>query len=156
MVGEALAGLSAIKTAFDMAQGLQKIHDTVARDRAIIELQKEILAAQQAQSTLIERVGHLEKEVARFETWNAEKQRYKLTDFGGGTFAYLLKPEMADGEPQHRICATCYQKSRKSILQFAHRSYGQDFFECHECGGDPRAFGIYAFVEEGPRTYDAD
>jgi hypothetical protein len=69
MVGEALAGLSAIKTAFDMAQGLQKIHDAVARDRAIIELQKEILAAQAAQSALIETVGDLKKRVAELETW---------------------------------------------------------------------------------------
>ena len=40
MVGEIFRGLSAIKTAFDMAQGLQNIHDAVTRDRAIIEPQK--------------------------------------------------------------------------------------------------------------------
>jgi hypothetical protein len=34
MVGEALAGLSALKTAFDMAQGLKNIHDATIRDRA--------------------------------------------------------------------------------------------------------------------------
>jgi uncharacterized protein YlxW (UPF0749 family) len=73
MVGEVIAGLGAIKTAFDMAQGLQKIHDTVGRDRAIMELQKEILAAQQAQSTLIERVGDLEKEMTRLRAWDADK-----------------------------------------------------------------------------------
>ena len=52
MVGEAIAGLSAVKTAFDMAKALQNIHDTVARDRAVIELQKEILSAQVAQAAL--------------------------------------------------------------------------------------------------------
>ncbi len=81
MVGEIFAGLGAIKTAFDMAQGLQKIHDTVARDRAVIELQKEILTAQSTQAALVEAVGALKGRVAQLEAWDADKQRYTLTDF---------------------------------------------------------------------------
>jgi hypothetical protein len=42
-------GLSAIKTAYDKAKELLNIHDTVAHDRAVIDLQKQILAAQEAQ-----------------------------------------------------------------------------------------------------------
>ena len=57
MVGEAIAGLSAIKTAFDIARGLKDINDATIRNSAIIELQEKILAAQQAQSTLIETIG---------------------------------------------------------------------------------------------------
>jgi len=51
---------------------LQKIHDVTARDRAVIELQKEILTAQAAQATLIETIGDLKKRVAEFETWATE------------------------------------------------------------------------------------
>jgi uncharacterized protein YlxW (UPF0749 family) len=78
MVAEVFAGLGALKTAFDMTQGLQKIHDAVARDRAVIELQKEILAAQAAQSALVQSVSDLEKEVARLNDWEADKNRYQL------------------------------------------------------------------------------
>lgn len=79
--------------------------------------------------------------MAGFEKWEAEKQRYKLTDFGGGTFAYLLKPEAASGEPPHRICAHCYQRDEKSILQFVHRSDGQDYYKCPKCGD--QVFGVW-------------
>jgi hypothetical protein len=84
VVTEAIAGLGAIKTAFDMAKALESIHESVARDRAVIDLQKEILAAQQAQFALVERVRDLEKQVTTFENWDAEKQRYQMKDFGGG------------------------------------------------------------------------
>ena len=47
------------------------------------------------------------------------RKRFQVTNFGGGTFAYLLKDEAADGEPPHRVCATCYEDGRKSILQLA-------------------------------------
>jgi hypothetical protein len=143
MVAEVFAGLSAIKTAFDIAKGLKDIDTAASRNAAVIELQEKILAAREAQTALLDRIGELEKEMARFETWEAEKKRYKLTDFGAGTFAYSLKPEEANGEPPHRICAACYQKNRKSILQFAHHSVGQDYFDCPECK-TKQAFGIYS------------
>jgi hypothetical protein len=108
MVGEVFAGLGAIKTAFDIAKGLKDIDDAARRNAAVIELQEKILTAQQEQMALVERIGELEKQIERFETWEAEKKRYKLTDYGGGTFAYALKPEEAQGEPEHRICAHCY------------------------------------------------
>jgi len=134
MAAEFLAGLSAVKTAFDIAKGLKEINDTATRNAAVIELQEHILTAQQAQAALVDCIRDLEKEVAGFEAWKAEKQRYKLVDYGGGTFAYELKPEAADGEPGHRICAACYQKGHKSILQFDFRTQNsQDRYECPGC-----------------------
>jgi len=133
MVGEVLAGLSAIKNAFDIAKGLKDIDDAARRNAAVIELQEKILAAQQAQVALVERIGELEKEVARFETWETQKKRYKLTDYGGGTFAYALKPEEAQGEPPHRICANCYESGHRAVLQFSHESGQQDYFDCLRC-----------------------
>src|SRR2546430_498478 len=114
MVGEAIAGLGAIKTAFDIAKGLKDIDNATSRNAAVIELQEKLLTAQAAQSALVERIGQLEKEMARFETWEAEKKRYKLTDYGGGTFAYAMKTDEARGEPPHRICANCYESGHRS------------------------------------------
>lgn len=117
MAAELIAGLGIFKSMLDTAKGLKDINDTAIRNTAIIELQEHILTAREKQATLLERVSNLEKEVADFEAWDAEKQRYNLTDFGGGTFAYTLKPEAGEGEPAHSICAACYQKGHKSILQ---------------------------------------
>lgn len=135
MATELITGLQIFKTMLDMAKGLKDMNDAAARNTAVIELQGSILGAQEAQSALVQRVGELEKEVTRFETWETEKQRYKLTDFGGGTFAYAMKEEMSDGEPLHRICAHCYEEGHKSILQFKYNSdiSGQDVYNCVRC-----------------------
>src|SRR5262245_2293063 len=101
MASELLAGLGIFKSMLDVSRGLKEMNDAAIRNAAVIELQTQILAAQEQQATLIERVSQLEKEVDRFETWEAEKQRYKLEQLPPGVFVYSLKPDMAQGEPQH-------------------------------------------------------
>ena len=117
MASELLAGLGLFKSMLDTAKGLKDINDATIRNTAVIELQEKILAAQGQQMTLIERVGELEEEVARFKTWDAEKQRYSLTECARGAFAYVVKESEARGEPGHAICAACYERGVKSILQ---------------------------------------
>lgn len=117
MASELIAGLGAIKTAFDLAKGLKDIDDATRRNAAVIELQEKILSAQMAQATLIERVGDLEKEVTRFETWDTEKKKYELKELYSGFFCYILKEAEEAGEAAHAICANCYQRGSKSILQ---------------------------------------
>jgi len=137
MVAEVFAGIGALKTAFDIAKGLKDIDDASRRNAAVIELQEKILSAQQSQSALVERVHDLEKEVAGFEKWEAEKQRYKLTDFGSNSFAYALKPEAANGEPPHRICPNCFEKRQKAILQFRFVSANRrERWKCTGCDTD--------------------
>jgi hypothetical protein len=134
MASELLAGLSIFKSMFDIAKGLKDVSDAVARNAVAIELQEKIVAAQLHQSALIQQLDELEKEVADLKTWKAEKQRYALTDFGGGTYALLLRPEMSNGEPPHRLCATCYQKEQKFILHFQGKdAFSRDLFVCHGC-----------------------
>jgi hypothetical protein len=137
MVGEALAGLSALKTAFDIAKGLKDLDDAVRRNAAVIELQEKILAAQQAQAALIEQVGELEKEVTGLKAWDAEKQRYKLTEVRPGMMTYTLKEGMEKGEPAHHLCASCYNEGHKSIMQRETRFPGRhEVLVCHRCGSD--------------------
>ncbi len=133
-----------LKSAGEMAKELVDIRDTVKFGNAVVELQTQILAAQQAafsaqerETAMAEEIRDLKTRVADLETWDAEKQRYELTDFGSGTFAYLLKPNMSSGEPEHRLCAACYQKGHKSILQFRHQTATrQDKYACPVCKTD--------------------
>lgn len=135
MIAEGIAGLGALKTAFDMAKGLKDIDDTVRRNTAVIELSEKILAAREAQSILLDRVSALEKEVASFETWDAEKKRYKLTELCPGVTAYSLKEGMEDGEPPHHICGSCYQDRHKSVLQAEFwQPMRCEVLVCHDCG----------------------
>jgi hypothetical protein len=110
MVAEAIAGLGAIKTAFDLAKGLKDIDDAARRNAAVIELQERILAAQQAQTTLVETIGDLKKQVAGFEAWEAKKKRYDLHQWELGSFSYRLKEGVNPTEPTHHLCATCFDQ----------------------------------------------
>lgn len=141
VVADTYAGLNAVKTAFDMARALKDIHDATERDRVVLDLQREILSAQEQQFALVRRVHELEQQVAKADAWEAEKKRYQLKDYGGGTFAYELKASDTTGEPNHRACAACFQSGKISVLQFGHRgSGGQDWYECPVCK-DRRGYG---------------
>ena len=147
MASEIFAGLSALKTAFDLAKGLKDINDTATRNAAVIDLQEKILAAQQAQSTLIERLGALEKELTNFETWSAEKERYELTQVDNGVFVYALKPGIKTGEPPHLLCTNCYQQNKKSLLQATQQLKGRH--RVHVCPACKSEF-IFGCVPRPP------
>ena len=137
MAGELLAGLGAFKAMFDLAKGLKDVSDATARNAIAIELQEKILTAQAEQSALIERVGELETQVAEFEAWDADKQRYELKEIASGQFAYALKPEAAAGEPPHMLCANCYNQNHKAILQMETRNPGRHQVHfCQSCSGE--------------------
>jgi len=135
VVAETIAGLSSLKTAFDMAKALKDIDDRTRRNDAVIELQGKILGAQVAQAALIETAGELEKEVTALKAWDADKQRYKLTELIPGVFAYSPKEKMENGEPSHRLCTSCYQHGLKSLLVTATWSPGRcHVVICNDCG----------------------
>jgi hypothetical protein len=127
-------GLTALKAAKDIAETLINLRDTAKFQAAVVELQGKILAAQSDQFTLLERVRELEAKMAQLEAWEAEKKRYALTEVSPGRFAYVLKPDATNSEPPHCICAHCYQKGIKSILQYWNRGHnGRDNYRCHSC-----------------------
>jgi hypothetical protein len=117
MAGELIAGLGLFKSMLDMAKGLKDINDAAIRNGAVIELQEKILAAREQQSTLLERISDLEKQVAGFEKWETEKKRYYLQEIYPRTFAYSINENARGSEPPHLICAKCYEDHKKVILQ---------------------------------------
>ena len=119
VVTETIAGLSAIKTAFDMTKALKDINDAAIRNAAVIELQEKILSARDAQTALLDRVSSLEKQVAGFEKWDTEKEEYELKEIFPRTFAYSIKESARASRPAHLICAKCYEDRKKYILQRA-------------------------------------
>jgi hypothetical protein len=141
----AIAGLvSSLQAATEISKAMIGLRDGAMIQSKVIELQGVILAAQSSalaaqsdQFTVLERVRELEKEMANLEAWNREKERYELTTVGSGALAYKLKPEAQGAEPEHYLCATCYQAHRKSILQPETLSHGRvEMLVCHTCGAE--------------------
>jgi rubrerythrin len=91
----------------------------------VIELQSAILAAQSNalsanadQAAMVEEIRTLKEEIALVKAWEAQKQRYQLTQFRNGPgVVYALKESMSNSEPAHWICTKCYEEGKRMILQ---------------------------------------
>jgi hypothetical protein len=142
MIGitEASAALSGIKTAVDMLKGVQALKSESDVNQAIINIQRVLLDAQSSalsdkekQMELIARIDELERKIAEDHDRQADKKRYKLTEFPTGRFAYVLREGDSSGEPPHKLCAKCFEEGQKSILQVRHKHSGGESVQCPRC-----------------------
>lgn len=136
---EIAGAISSLKAAKDVAEAMIGLRDAAAFQEKRIELQSKILdaqssmlAAQDERATLIERIRHLEQEVARLEAWDAEKQKYEFCEPYPGAFAFILKPDAQGTEPAHWLCAHCYDRGKKSRLQ-SHGRGDPPYIEIYKC-----------------------
>ena len=163
----AIASISAlmtsIKTAKDLAQSMATVRDIAMFQENLVNLRGEIinaqdaaLSAQEEQGKLLENIKELKADIAALKAWDAEKQRYELRDLreAKGIFVYALKPDAANGEPEHMICATCFQNGKKSILQAETRIPGRaSVLVCHGCGSALYVSGVWMVGHPAPRLH---
>lgn len=119
--------LTSLKTAGEIAKTFIGLKNTADIQAKVIELQSVILAAQSSaldaqasQRTLLDNVRELEEEMARLKAWDTEKQRYELqqrSSLSPGVLAYRVKEAERRGEPDHWLCANCFEDAHKSVLQ---------------------------------------
>ena len=81
---------------------------------------------------LLQRVEVLDAKILKTDTWQEEKKRYQLTDCGGETYAYSLKPGMENGEVPHLCCENCFD-NRKSILHLLNGETSRKLYRCYAC-----------------------
>jgi rubrerythrin len=114
---------------------LVKFGDTFRKLFAeILAAQKGALVAQQREAELLNRIGALEKEVTRFETWEREKQRYELRNVGYGAYAYVLKKAERGTETPHWACTKCYEDGKIRTLQYGRFEKGIGaYWRCPDC-----------------------
>jgi hypothetical protein len=132
--------IASLNAAVNITKAMKDLRDGSIVQSKVIELQSAILDAQNSlfsaneeRATLIQKVGQLEKQLADTEAWEAEKQRYQMTEAGPGVFAYILKPAMRGSEPSHYVCANCYRLRKISVLQHVRVHGIGDFMECAAC-----------------------
>lgn len=140
-MGAIAAALSSLKAAKDIAESMIGLRDAAAFQGKLIEFQSKIIdannaafAAQDERSALLERIRELEKEVADFKAWEAEKQRYQLVAIAPNVVAYAIKESMRNSEPPHYICANCYNAGKKSYLNQITQGSRVDIYHCNSCG----------------------
>ncbi|PSH57539.1 MULTISPECIES: hypothetical protein [Phyllobacterium] len=134
MASEITMGLAAFKSMMDIVGGMFALKSETEKNTAVLELQRRIFEAQSLYSTAVSRISELEQKVVSMETWACEKERYELKAVAAGRFAYVLKADMQGSEEPHQICASCYQKGVKSILQSKRTEVGRyRMLFCPDC-----------------------
>lgn len=136
-----LTALTSARTAVEIVQALRsfKSSDPEVQAKllelysALIDTQQALLEGQQQQSELLEENKLLKSQIAKLEAWEGERMRYELIEFSEGLLVYRLKPEQANGEPQHMLCAHCFNRGHKSLLQLKSKGLASSVFECHSC-----------------------
>lgn len=103
-------------------------------------LQSEIMTAQSAALTslaeralLMSRVAELEQVLRQTQDWESQAKRYRLTEFPSGAQVYVLRPDCAEDEPEHRICPKCFEDRKRSIIQTTNRHSGGEVVKCPNC-----------------------
>ena len=140
--------IASLKAAAEIAKTLVGIRDHTEIQSKVIQLQSAILSAQSdAMNTQTEclaarqRVKDLEGELDKMRAWEATKARYELVELPQNVYVYSLKAGQST-EPEHHICAHCYENQRKSILQSRGSSHGIETLHCPACGNQLRT-GIF-------------
>ena len=146
MIAEIAAGISSLKAAREIVQGLTGSHTQAAVNAAKLELQEHLLKAYDAlfeanEARLLARnevhelkaqLIQLEERLKQQDDWSTKVGRYRLADIGNGNLAYELKPEFRHEELPHEICPRCYSEGKLSILQNADGT-GHHALRCTAC-----------------------
>lgn len=99
---------------------------------AALDLQQKLIASSEAESTAKRECAELRDQIAKMQRQAAERDRYQLECYSGGTFVLALKAGHENGEPLHYLCQPCMDNAgKKSILQ-PRGELGN--LACPECG----------------------
>ncbi len=159
----AIAGVAtSLRSAVEITKAMVDVRDATLIQTKTFELTREIMAAQSyaleamaTQSDLLTIKRELEEKISNMETWNTEKDRYKLKNIQPGVTVYALKEGMESGEEHHYLCPTCYNRRQKSILQKEVYSSGRIVMQvCHQCGTELIEQGVlfYSSKPKGRRA----
>lgn len=129
MIAEIAGGMAALKSASELTKALMDLRDTSIVQAKAIELQRQILAAQESalaanerQSTLLEEIKALKAEIAELKNWNGDKSNYEMKTVGSGAFAYLPRPNDDPRAADHWLCVKCFDEGKRGVLQHQGRT----------------------------------
>jgi hypothetical protein len=140
MFSDITTALTSIKVASDLTTLVlnTKVNNAVTQkaielQSAIISLQSAIMSIQTENQKLLAENDSLKQQLVNIEDWNAEAQKYNLTDIGGGVFVHAIKPGQTESGPSHWLCTHCYHNRKKSLLQRGEMTHRGWKYYCPNC-----------------------
>lgn len=140
-LGEGLGLFSGmVSAAKTLREGVRKLSGDIDQDmRNTLNLQiGELIDAMQdmreRHSTLLERVGELERENRQLREFEVDRENYVLETLAPNSSAYTHKTDVQAEQSKRYLCAHCFERKEKSILQFERHEAYTDVLKCHACG----------------------
>jgi len=140
MFSDITTALSSIKVANELVTLIFKTKvDSAVTQKAvelnsvILSLQSADLAIQAQNQGLLAENNRLKQELIDTKNWEAEAQKYSLTEIARGIFVYAINPDQLDGKPMHWLCTYCYEIKQKFTLQRGERHLAGDTYFCPNC-----------------------
>ena len=141
---EITAALAGIKTAKDLAKGIISLDSDIAIKQKsqellgiILDLQGTISEIRESLDSIRQENMHLKQELSQINQWKQEKENYSLHELAPSVFVYRYQPiAETTSQPEHMLCASCYNKDKKSILQLSRKVIAGHYYICHECGSE--------------------
>ena len=148
-VGSVQAFVTSITAAASLARELTGVvADRAASEKLaevnakILEAQSFALATQADQLALSEQVRKLESELADMKHFREEKKNYDPKSIDGMAYVYAYKDSADSSVPAHWLCSSCFDRDKKSTLQFFHQDIGRgprrDVWKCYLCDAEFR------------------
>lgn len=119
-IGEGATGLltgstAAVKGVMDL---VRKPDPDLSEVKALAaEAIDKLLEAKTAQMAMQDALLKLQDEQKKRDRFQAEAERYVLTKTDMGGFIYALRAAQKRDEPEHYLCASCFEGEIKSVLQ---------------------------------------
>ena len=147
--GSVQAFMTSISVAASLARELAGVVVDSAASEKLAEINTKILEAQsfalktQAdQLALSEQVRKLESELADMKDFREEKENYEPSSICGTAYVYAYKDSAGSSVPAHWLCSSCFDRDKKSTLQYYHQDIGRgprrDVWKCHLCDAEIR------------------
>ena len=126
--------LSGVKSGTEIAKDIRDLVSKPDPDLSEIKVRlvgliDQLLHAKEAQMAIQDALLELQREQLRLDRFAQEATRYQLANTDMGGLVYSLKPDDQSGEPPHDLCASCFQRGQKSILQ----RVGFNTLGCTQC-----------------------
>ena len=125
MFTEISASLSAIKSAFELAQIISDAKNQAEREKALYELRRQLTALQienlqlaQLLSSQYEEIHSLKRELRDANEIKRNLESYTIYKTGSGQFIYAVREELNEENANfHYACPHCYHQRYIAILQ---------------------------------------
>lgn len=83
----------------------------------IISLQNDMLSMQSEYTELLIAKSHLEDQLMKMNQWSDIESQYALIKLRSGVLVYSPSESNKSPRPLHWLCANCFGKQKKSVLQ---------------------------------------